>query len=99
MEEGRRPGEQGCRGGGHPNHRRPLAEPLQPRAPARVVAGWCCDQCPAILVGNREFPRTYTQQNAGNKIGEETQSQWPGEGECRMDYRARWTHLSNQGPR
>ena len=34
MKEERRRGERGCRGGGHHDHRRPLAESLQPRAPA-----------------------------------------------------------------
>ena len=35
------------------NNRRPLAEPLQPRAPARAVAGWCHGKRHTIPVGRR----------------------------------------------
>ena len=34
-------------------NRRPLAEPLQPRAPARAVAGWCRGKRHTIPVGTR----------------------------------------------
>ena len=33
--------------------RRPLAEPLRPRAPARAVAGWCCGKRHTIPFGRQ----------------------------------------------
>ena len=99
VEDQRRRSERGCRQGGHCDRRHTLAEPLQPRAPARDVAGWCRDQSHAIHVRNPGLPQTYTQQNPQDKTREEKQSQWLGEGKCRRNNRARRTHMSTQGPR
>ena len=58
MKEEGRCGERVLPGGGPVDQRRPLAEPLQPGAPARAVERWCRDQSCAIHVGNLRLSQT-----------------------------------------
>ena len=56
------------------------------------------DATPSTL-GNHRFPRTSTQQKAGNDTGEAKQSKWLGEGTWLRYNRPRQILVSNQGPR
>ena len=52
-KKGRKRGKMKSANDPYYHNRRPLAEPLQPRAPARAVAGWCSGKRHTIPVGKR----------------------------------------------
>ena len=85
-------GERGCRGVGHPNHRRPLPEPLQPRAPARAVGGCLRINAARFMSGIVDSFGHIPSGMPGTRPERKVSCNG-----CWLDNRPSWTDVSDQG--
>ena len=74
------------------------AKPLQPRTPARAVAGWCCGKRHTIPYGRYRAPRGRRGRKARSDTQDERLSQRQGGGNCWKEKRPERILGSHQGP-